>query len=85
MQAIQRILGIIIADSVKSIGADAFYWSNNDYYDRPVYITDLEAWCRIDFANPSANPLYWGCGYLYINNYFKYSINHEFVFRKIIK
>ena len=55
---------ITIPASVKSIGTDAFY--NNSYHN--VYITDLEAWCRIYFENYAANPLSYNGGTLYINN-----------------
>ena len=56
---------ITIPASVKSIGTDAFYIS----YSIPtlVYITDFEAWCRIDFASATANPLYRNGSTLYIN------------------
>ena len=45
---------ITIPKSVKSIGKNAFYecgeWAH-------VYISDLSAWCNIDFGYPYANPL----------------------------
>ena len=57
---------ITIPASVKSIGTDAFYKSN--WYNRSVYITDLEAWCKIDFADWFANPMcYSDYSTLYIN------------------
>lgn len=45
---------INIPASVKSIGSFAFYSKKLV----SVYITDLEAWCKIDFENESSNPMY---------------------------
>lgn len=56
-----------IPSTITTIGADAFYNCNID----KVYITDLEAWCKIDFLNGwggSSNPLNSGDGKLYLNN-----------------
>ena len=44
---------VTIGKSVTSIGGYAF----EDCYDSNVYISDLSAWCNIDFANSAANPL----------------------------
>lgn len=56
---------VTIPASVNSIGANAFEGCFNLKTDG-VYITDLEAWCKITFENPSANPL-WAAKNLYIN------------------
>ncbi len=45
---------ITIPKSVTSIGKNAFYNCNNI---NKLYITDLVAWCNIDFGNVTANPL----------------------------
>ena len=50
------LTSITIGKGIKSIGTEAFYLSSSR--SRSVYITDLEAWCKIDFANYSANPMY---------------------------
>lgn len=49
----ERINSITIPESIKSIGADAFYgcWITS------VYITDVSAWCNIDFENYESSPL----------------------------
>ena len=54
---------ITIGNDVTSIGIDAFrgYTSLTE-----VHITDLAAWCAIDFASSSANPLYYARN-LYLN------------------
>ena len=54
---------LIIGDGVTSIGPWAF-----DYCDAltSVYISDLSAWCRIDFMNTRSNPFYYGSK-LYLN------------------
>lgn len=54
---------IKISNGVTSIGELAFYCCSSL---KNVYITDLEAWCNIDFANSDSNPLYYG-GELYLN------------------
>lgn len=55
---------ITIPDSVTSIGSYAFDGCKSL---TGVYITDIAAWCNIEFSNYSANPLY--CAHnLYLNN-----------------
>ena len=53
---------ISIPKSIKTIGCDAFYES--DWIEK-VYITDIAAWCNIDFGCSQSNPLY--SGELYFN------------------
>lgn len=53
-----------IPESVTSINHSAFYACNSLL---EVHITDLSAWCRISFEDPSANPLSNGAS-LYFNN-----------------
>ena len=45
---------ITIPASVTQIGSDAFQYCNSL---EGVYITDIAAWCAIDFGNSDANPL----------------------------
>ena len=54
---------LTIPNSVQSIGAWAF---TNCSGFTGVYITDLEAWCKIDFGNTHSNPLYYAKN-LYLN------------------
>ncbi len=54
---------VTIPSTVTHIGSNAFYGSPDN-----VYITDLAAWCGIDFGNAQANPLYYGNCNLYLNN-----------------
>lgn len=49
-----QLTSITIPQSVTSIGENAF--SNRD--EKSVYITDLHAWCNINFFNYNSNPLY---------------------------
>ena len=44
---------ITIGSGLKSIGKDAFYISGV----KNVYISDLDAWCQISFADNDANPI----------------------------
>ena len=46
-------LSYTIPNTVEEIRADAFY--NNHLVN--IHISDLETWCKIDFANASANPI----------------------------
>ena len=57
------LTSVTIPDSVTTIGSSAFYNCSS----QQVYIADLSAWCKIDFANSSANPLYYDNN-LYLNN-----------------
>ena len=52
-----------IGKSVKSIGAEAFKYCESL---KSVNISDIGAWCNIDFEGEFSNPLILG-GYLYIN------------------
>ena len=54
---------VTIPRSVTSIGSAAF--TNCDRLYR-VYISDMAAWCGIDFSNDGSNPLSQGCN-LYLN------------------
>ncbi len=54
---------VTIGNSITSIGIDAFY---NCTSLTSVCISDIGAWCNIDFARYSSNPLYYGKK-LYLN------------------
>ena len=56
------LTSISIPDSITEIGTAAFGESLTS-----VYITDLAAWCAIQFIDASANPLF-HAGNLYLNN-----------------
>ena len=58
------LTGITIPSSVNSIGSYAF--SDCDGLKR-VTIDDMASWCRISFAEASANPIYYAHN-LYLNN-----------------
>ena len=63
------LTSITIGNGVQTIGAYAFGVWNWGNKSRSVYINDLEAWCKIDFADVFANPMYNGAiSNLYINN-----------------
>ena len=50
----QGLENVAIHNNVTAIGTHAFY----NCLIKGVYITDLAAWCSIDFGDASANPLY---------------------------
>ena len=54
-----------IPNTLRNVGKSAFY----KCYRCDVYITDLFAWCNIDFPDDSSNPLYGGDNrnYLFLN------------------
>ncbi len=56
------LTSITIPDSVTSIGNAAFACNLTS-----VYITDIAAWCAIDFGGAASNPLYYAKN-LYLNN-----------------
>lgn len=58
------LTSITIPDSVTEIRSDAFYGCTTALAS--VYITDLSAWCAIDFEKYTSNPL-WNGASLYIN------------------
>ncbi len=57
------LTSITIGNSVKSIGYGVFQYCT---LLTGVYITDLAAWCEIEFAGYNSNPLYYA-GNLYLN------------------
>ena len=57
------LTGITIPEGVTSIGDRAFYWCSSL---TGVYISDLNAWCGINFGDEYANPLY-SAKNLYLN------------------
>ena len=60
-----RLTSITIPSSVTSIGEEAFKpWLRNRLTS--VFITDVAAWCCIDFGDEEANPLYYAKN-LYVN------------------
>lgn len=50
----EKLPGIAIPKAVTSIGDRAFWWCSSL---KDVYITDLAAWCKIDFGEEYGNPL----------------------------
>lgn len=47
---------VVIPESLVSIGREAFDGCVSLSF---VYANNIESWCRVDFANPTANPLYY--------------------------
>ncbi len=58
------LFSISIGNSVTNIGSNAFYACNGL---TSVHLTDLAAWCKVDFNNLDSNPLYYA-HHLYIDN-----------------
>lgn len=59
----KELTSISIPKSVKTIGLNAFFGCTNL---TTVYITDLNAWCKITFGDRNSNPLAFA-NYLYLN------------------
>ena len=57
------LTSVTIGNSVTSIGNSAFYYCSGL---TSVNISDLEAWCKIDFSTEYSNPLYYANN-LYLN------------------
>ena len=57
------LTSITIGNGVTSIGDSAFWYCDSL---KEVHISDIVAWCAIDFEDKSANPLYYGAA-LYLN------------------
>ena len=64
--ACNKLETVVLPPTVKTIGADAFGITKYRCGVKSVLITDLEAWCRIDFGDAGANPLNRGAA-LYVN------------------
>ena len=58
------ITSVSIPASIKSIGQDAFFCANLI----SVHISDLNAWCNINFESKDSNPLYRSSVFSYWNN-----------------
>ena len=59
-----NLMSVEIPSSINDIGSGAFRECDKL---AAVHISDLSAWCNIDFANAPANPLY-NSGHLFLNN-----------------
>ena len=58
------LTSVTIPNSVTFIGGGSFYYCKSL---TAVYITDLDAWCKIEFTNENSNPLYYA-HHLYLND-----------------
>ncbi len=66
--ACKDITSVTIPDTVTYIEETAFAtYSDEKMSLEKVYITNLSAWCNIEFEKSNANPLSWGAE-LYLNN-----------------
>ncbi len=89
-----RLRSVTIPPSVKVIGEYAFEGINpptpsNPHDERPkhdvdVQISDLAAWCDIDFANEYSNPLSTGIEYGTTGWYSKFYLNGELIIDLVI-
>lgn len=61
---VSTLKSLTIPDTVKKIG-DVIFYNCSEF--KNVYISDIDAWCRIDFHREISNPLYHGAS-LYLNN-----------------
>ena len=64
------LTSISIPAGVTSIGSSAFSGTSA----KNVYITDIEAWCNIEFGDDDSNPLYNG-GVLWLNGEIVFELN----------
>ena len=53
----EEVTGVTIPSTIKRIGTAAFGVNEAETDFTSVYISDLAAWCNIDFANLASNPL----------------------------
>ena len=89
-----RLRSVSIPPSVKAIGEYAFEGINpptpsNPHDERPkhdvkVQISDLAAWCDIDFANEYSNPLSTGIEYGDMGRYSNLYLNDEVIIDLVI-
>ena len=59
-----NLTSVTIGNSVTTIGDGAFSFCDSL---EDVYITDIAAWCAIDFGDSSANPIIYNAHNLYLN------------------
>ena len=60
----KSITSITIPESMTSIGNSAFWYCDNL---TAVHIKNIKSWCKISFAEPTSNPIYYAHN-LYLNN-----------------